>query len=101
MVGGLFWRGVGLQQETGFCGYPVNRWGIKRPPNGMKFDRRPTGDVPRPLDKSQPITRKLFSRSRIEIRGVQRVHVGVSDCETDNGDMTGCMRRTRMQMRCT
>ena len=80
------WRGVGLQHERGFCGYPVNRWGIKRPPNGTKFDRRPTGDMPRPLDKCRPIPRMFFSRSRNEIRGVQRVHVGVSDCETDNGE---------------
>ena len=49
---GPLWRVVGLQDKEGFCGYPVNHWGIKRPPNGTKFDRRSTADVPRPLDKS-------------------------------------------------
>ena len=80
----LFWRGSGLQRERGFCSYLINRWGIKRPPNGTKFDRRSTGDVPRPLDKSRPIPRMFFSRTRKETRGVRQVHMGVSDCETDN-----------------
>ena len=80
------YEGVLGCKERGFSGYPVNRWGIKRHPNGMKFDRRSTGDVPRPVDKSRPIPRMFFSRSQNEIRGVQRVHVGAPDCETDNGE---------------
>ena len=72
--------------REGICGYPVNRWGIKRHPNGTKFDRRPTGDVPRPLGKFRSIPRMLFSSSRNEIWGVQRVHVWMSDSETDNGE---------------
>ena len=35
---GPIWRGVGLQKERGFPGYSVNRWRIKRPPNGTKLE---------------------------------------------------------------
>ena len=82
-------EGCWAATQRGFCGYPVNHWGVKQPPNGTKFDRRSTGDVPRPLDKSRPILRMFFSRSRKETRGVRWVHVGVSDCETDNGENAG------------
>ena len=78
--------GVGLQHKEGICGYPVNRWVIKWPPNGTKFDRRSTGSVPRSLGKSQSIPRIFNTRSRKETRGLRRVHVGVSDCVTDNGE---------------
>ena len=79
-------EGCWAATQRGFCGYPVNPWDIKRPPNGTKFDRRSTGGVPRPLDKSRHIPRMFNSRSRKETRGVRRVHVGVSDCEMDNGE---------------
>ena len=46
------WRGVGLQHTGGLFGPSVNRWSIKRSPNGTKLDRRSTGSQPRPLDKS-------------------------------------------------
>ena len=75
-----------MQQTKGLCGCPVNRWSIKRPPNGTKLDRWSTGGVPRPPGKPRSIPRTFFSRSRKETRGVRRVHVGVSDCETDNGE---------------
>ena len=54
-VTGPLWRGVGLQDKRGFYGYPVNRWSIKRTPNGTKLDRRSTGGVPRPLGKSRSL----------------------------------------------
>ena len=47
-------EGVGLQHLKGLCGYPVNRWSIKRPPNGTKLDRWSTGGIPRPLGKTRP-----------------------------------------------
>ena len=34
---GPLWKGVGKQDKRGFYGYPVNRWSIKRPPNGTKL----------------------------------------------------------------
>ena len=77
-------EGCWAATQRGFCGYPVNRWGNKRHPNGMKFDRRSTGDVPRPLDKSRPIPRTFISRSRNEVRRVQRGHERASDHERDN-----------------
>ena len=55
------------EKREGFRGYTVNHWGIKRPPNGTKFDGRSTGDIPRPLGKSQSILRTFFSRSRNKI----------------------------------
>ena len=56
---GPLWRDVGLQDKRGFYGYPVNRWSIKRTPNGTKLDRRSTGGVPRTLGKPQAIPRSL------------------------------------------
>ena len=38
-------------KREGFSSYAVNRWGIKRPPNGTKFDGQSTGAIPRPLGK--------------------------------------------------
>ena len=67
-------------------GYPVNRWSTKRPPNGTKLDRRSTDAIPRPLGKPRAILRKFNTRTRKETRGVRRVHMGVSDCKTDNGE---------------
>ena len=82
---GPFWRGVGLQHTRDFCGYPANRWSIKRPPNGTKFDRRSPGGISRPLGKSHSIPRTFNTRSRKETRGVPE-DVGVSDCKTDHGE---------------
>ena len=80
------WRGVLLQHTKGLCGYPVNRWSIKRPPNGTKLDRWSTGAIPRPLGKTRFIPKMFNTRSRKETRGGAPVHVGVSDCKTDNGE---------------
>ena len=59
-------RGVGLQHKEDFCGYRVNRWSIKRTPNGTKLDRRSTGAIPRPLGKPRTIPRKFNTRSEQE-----------------------------------
>ena len=69
---GPLWKGVGLQREGGFAGYEVNRWSIKRPPNGTKLDRRSTGGEPRPLGKSRTILRMFNTRSRQETKGGRR-----------------------------
>ena len=79
------WRGVGLQHTRGLFGPLVNRWSIKRPPNGTKFDRRSTGGVPRPLGKSRSIPRKFNARSQKETKGAPE-DIGVSDCKTDSGE---------------
>ena len=78
------WRGVLLQHTKGLCGYPVNRWSIKRPPNGTKLDRWSTGGVPRTLGKPRSIPRMFNTRTRKETRGGAPVHVGVPDCKTEN-----------------
>ena len=67
-----FGRGVGLQLKEGFNGYPVNRWSIKRPPNGTKLDRRSTGGIPRPLGKPRAIPRKFNTHSQQETKGERR-----------------------------
>ena len=80
------WRGVLLQHTKGLCGYPVNRWSIKRPPNGTKLDRWSTGAIPGPLGKARSIPRTFDTRTRKRDKRGAPVHVGVSDCETDNGE---------------
>ena len=69
---GPLWKGVGLQRERGVSGYAVNRWSIKRPPNGTKLDRQSTGTIPRPLGKPRAIPRKFNTHSRNERRGGRR-----------------------------
>ena len=64
---GPVWEGVGLQRERGVSGYAVNRWGIKRPPNGTKFEGRSIGDIPRPVGKYRHITRTFFGGSQNKI----------------------------------
>ena len=66
---GPLWKGVGLQHKEGFNGYPINRWSIKRTPNGTKLDRRSTGGVPRLLGKPRSIPRTFNTRTRNETRG--------------------------------
>ena len=83
---GPLWGGVGLQREGGFYGSPVNRWSTKRPPNGMKLDRRSTGGIPRPLDKPRVIPRKFNTRSQRETKRGTLEGIGVPDCKTDNGE---------------
>ena len=69
---GLFREGFLQQHTEGICGYPVNRWSTKRPPNGTKLDRWSTGSIPRPLDKPRSIPRTFDTRSRKKTRGVRR-----------------------------
>ena len=78
-------RGVGLQHKEGFYGYPVNRWSIKRTPNGTKLDMRSTGGIPRPLGKSRSIPRNFSTHTRKEAKGAPE-NIGVSECKTDNGE---------------
>ena len=90
------WRGVLLQHTKGLCGYPVNRWSTKRPPNGTKLDRRSTGSIPRPLGKPRAIPRKFNTHSQQETkRGVTPGNIGVQDCKTDNGE-NARMQKTNM-----
>ena len=56
---GPLWRGVGLHEKRGVSGYAVNRWSIKRPPNGTKHDRRSTRGIPMPLGKPRAIRESL------------------------------------------
>ena len=82
---GPLWRGVGLQDKRGFYGYPVNRWSIKRPPNGTKLDRRSTGGVPRPLAKTRSIPRMFNILSRKEAKGGAGGHRSAG-LQTNNGE---------------
>ena len=77
MVGSLLgfgplWKGCWAATKEGFCGYRVNRWGIKRPPNGTKLDRRSTGAIPRPLGKTRSIPRMFNTDSQQETNGERR-----------------------------
>ena len=62
-------RGVVLQHTRGLYGSPVNRWSIKRTPNGTKLDRRSTSGVPRPLGKSWSILTMFNTRTRKDTKG--------------------------------
>ena len=95
------WRGVLLRHTKDLCGYPINRWSIKRPPNGTKLDKWSTGGVPRPVGKPLSIPRTFNTRSRKETRGVRRCMWECRIAKRTTGKMLGCIRRTRMQMRCT
>ena len=91
MVGSLLgfgplWKGCWAAHKRGFYGYPVNRWSIKRPPNGTKLDRRSTGGVPRPLGKPRAIPRTFNTRSQQETKRGTPEGIGVTDCKTDNGE---------------
>ena len=79
-------KGCWDASEKGVSGYLVNRWSIKRPPNGMKFNRRSIGGVPRPLGKFRSIPRTFNTRSRKENKRGAPEEVGVPDCKTDNGE---------------
>ena len=79
-------EGCWAAHKRGLYGSPVNRWSIKRTPNGTKLDRRSTGGVPRPLGKSRSIPRMFNTCTRKETRGGAPDDIGVSDCKTDNGE---------------
>ena len=83
---GPLWKGVGLQDERGFYGYPVNRWSTKRTPNGRKLDRRSTGATPRPLGKPRAIPREFNTHSQRETKRGTPEDIGAPDCKTDNGE---------------
>ena len=83
---GYFGRGVGMHTKEGVCGYPVNRWSIKRPPNGTKLDRRSTGAIPRPLGKPQAISRTFNTHSQQETKRGTPKDIGALDCKMDNGE---------------
>ena len=82
---GPLWRGVGLQHTRGLYGSPVNRWSIKRTPNGMKLDRRSTGSEPRPLGKSRSNPRTFNTRTRKEAKGDAGGRRSAGS-QTDNGE---------------
>ena len=73
-----------MQHKEGFYGYPVNRWSIKRPPNGTKLYRRSIGGVPRPLGKSRPIPRTFFCGSQNKNWEVPRARASVVGLRMDN-----------------
>ena len=79
-------KGCWAAKREGLYGYPVNRWSIKRPPNGTKLDRRSTGAIPRPLGKPRAIPRKFNTHSQQERKRGTSEGIGVPDCKTDNGE---------------
>ena len=84
---GPLWRGVGLQHTRDLSGSPVNRWSIKRTPNGAKLDTRSTGGVPRPLGKSRSNPRMFNTCSRKEAKGDAGGHRSVG---SQNGQRGKC-----------
>ena len=75
--------GVGLQDTRGLYGCPVNRWRIKRSPNGTKLDMRSTGGEPRRLANLGPI-RECLTPAHEKRQKRAPEDIGVPDCKTDN-----------------
>ena len=84
---GSHWRGVGLQHTRGLYGSSVNRWSIRRSPNGTKLDRRSTGGKPRPLDKSRSNPEMFNPHTRKE---VERTIGGDRSAGMQNGQRGKC-----------
>ena len=84
-VCGLTWRGVGLQHTQGLYGSPVNRWSIKRTPNGTKLDGRSTGGKPRLLGNLGPIRECSTPAHEKRQKGTPE-DIGAPECKTDNGE---------------
>ena len=101
MLGGLF-EGVLGCKERGVSGFAVNRWSIKRTPNGTKLDRRSIGAIPRPLGKPRSIPRLFNTRSQQETKRGTPEDIGVSDCKTDNGEKcSDAINEHVCKMKCT
>ena len=79
-------EGCWAAHKRGLCGYPVNRWSIKRTPNGMKL----TGGLPvvyqGRLANLGPFRESFNTRSLQETKRGTSEDIGVSDCKTDNGE---------------
>ena len=85
---GPLWRGVRLQHTRGLLDSSVNRWSIKRSPNGTKLDRRSTGSKPRPHDKSRSDPRTFNNRTQKE---VERDTGGHRSAGMQNGQRGKCL----------
>ena len=55
-------EGCSAAGQKGLWANSVNRWSIKRTPNGTEFDGRSTGAIPRPLGKLRSIQRMFNTR---------------------------------------
>ena len=89
---GPVWKGCWAAHKRGFYGYPVNRWSIKRPPNGTKLDRRSTGSKPRPLGKSQSNPEMFNPHTRKKGRNDHRRRTKRRNAKRTTGKMLECMR---------
>ena len=98
---GPLWKGVGLQHTRGLFGPSVNRWSINRSPNDMKLDRRSTGSKPRPLGKTRSNPEMFKPHTRKKGRNDHRRRTERRIAKRTTGKMLGCIRWTRMQMKCT
>ena len=88
--------GVGLQRERGFT-VTMLTIGV---PNELQMARNLTGGLPvlyqGRLARLSPFRESLTPANNERRKGTPE-GIGAPDCETDNGEMLGCMRRTRMQ----
>ena len=88
MLMGCGEEGLGFK-ERGVWVNSVFRWANNRPPNGTKFDRRSTGDIPRPLGKSWPISRTFSVAHKTRTEGGDgrmRVWVGLEQTTERTGE---------------
>ena len=93
--GDCFWRPKTSDDLTDYIVAIVIRCGIKRTPNAMKLDRRPSNNKTTPHDNSHPIPRTFSGTYKIIFR---RCHGGVQVCLGSEQTMEGMGWPGRMQV---
>ena len=79
------WRGVGLQHTRGLLGPSVNRWSIKRSPNGTKLTGGLAVVNQGRLASLGPIRERLTPAHEKRQKGTPE-DIGAPECKTDNGE---------------
>ena len=74
-----------LQYTKGLCGYPVNRWSVKRPPNGTKLDSGLPVVYHGHLANFGPFRERLTPAHEKKQEGCAGGG-GSAGCKTDNGE---------------
>ena len=80
---GTLWGGVGMQHTRGLFGPSVDRWSIKRSPNGTKTGGLPVVNQGR-MKSLGPIRERLIPAHEKRQKGTPE-DIGAPECKTDNG----------------
>jgi len=75
-----------VRRSTNYNVAVVIRWGVKRTPNAMKFDKRSIYTIIRPHANFHPIPRTFSSHLQNNISDMPRARASVVGLRTDNGE---------------